>query len=77
LLKLSHYRSRFDGCHSGADVLPLFPWPGTMLVLKMEQQAMLMVEIMHGTRKRTDDAVTLSHEPKRAVKTNPKSISRR
>jgi biopolymer transport protein ExbB len=27
-----------------------------MLVLKMEQQAMLMVEIMHGTRKRTDDA---------------------
>jgi biopolymer transport protein ExbB len=27
-----------------------------MLVLKMEQQAMLMVEIMHGTRKHTDDA---------------------
>lgn len=27
-----------------------------MLVLKMEQQAMLMVEIMHGTRKRADDA---------------------
>lgn len=27
-----------------------------MLVLKMEQQAMLMVEIMHGTRKGTDDA---------------------
>lgn len=27
-----------------------------MLVLKMEQQAMLMVEIMHGTRKRPDDA---------------------
>jgi len=27
-----------------------------MLVLRMEQQAMLMVEIMHGTRKRSTDA---------------------
>jgi biopolymer transport protein ExbB len=27
-----------------------------MLVLKMEQQAMLMVEIMHGTRKGSEDA---------------------
>jgi biopolymer transport protein ExbB len=26
-----------------------------MLVLRMEKEAMLMVEIMHGTRKRHDD----------------------